>query len=102
MRALLVDVLAQAPDPAPGQGGAKINVTSVAPPSSEKFTMLLGVGLWIATAALIGLGVLAGVKFAQAYADGHAGRSEKFMIVAVAIGAVISATSASYVSFFMN
>ncbi|MBM4479807.1 hypothetical protein MWT96_24890 (plasmid) [Prescottella equi] len=97
MRAFIVDVLAQ-----DGQGGANINITPTPPPQADKFQMLLGVGLWVATAALVGLGVLAGVKFAQAYADGHGGRGEKFMIVAVAVGAVISASAASYVSWFMG
>jgi len=98
----VVDVLAQAPNPAPGQSGNIIDVTVTAPPNPEKFKLLLGIGLWFATAALIGLGVWSGVKFAQAYAEAGGGRGEKFMFVAVAIGAVIAASSASYVSFFMS
>lgn len=90
------------PVPEAGQSGAKIQVTPVAPPSADKFTMLLGIGLWAATAALIGYGMYAGVQFAKAYSEGHAGRSEKFLVVAVAIGAVITAAAASFVSFFMG
>ncbi|NKZ84280.1 hypothetical protein GS982_18710 [Rhodococcus hoagii] len=55
----------------------------------------------VATAALVGL-VCCGRQVRAGIPDGHGGRGEKFMIVAVAVGAVISASAASYVSWFMG
>lgn len=91
-----------APFPSPGQGGDVIDVQMTTPPSGDKFQILLGVGLWAATAFLIGLGMMAGVKFAQSFADGTAGRGEKMMVVGVAVGAIITSSAASYVTWFME
>lgn len=98
-------ILAQQPTPFPGPGGQDgdlIKVEMTAPPSVDKFQLLLGIGLWAATAFLIGLGMMAGVKFAQSFADGTAGRGEKMMVVGVAVGAIFTASAASYVTFFMS
>lgn len=87
-------------DPATsGSTGFDIHMT--APPNGDKIKLLLGVGLWVAFAGLVGLGIMSGFKFAEAFADGHASRGQKFMVAGVAIGAVITASAASWVTFFM-
>lgn len=92
-----------APFPQPGeQDGNVIDVKMTAPPSADKFQILLGVGLWAATAFLIGYGMMAGVKFAESFQDGTAGRGQKMMVVGVAVGAIITSSAASYVTWFMK
>ncbi|MGW4718838.1 MULTISPECIES: hypothetical protein [Nocardia] len=88
------DVLAQ-------QTGDKIPVAPVQPPGSDKIQLLLGVGLWLATAAIVGYGILSGVKFAAAYSEGHASSGQKMAPVACAIGAAITGSAAAWVSFFL-
>lgn len=87
------DVLAQ-------QTGEQISVTPVQPPGSEKIQLLLGVALWLATAALTGLGIVSGFKFAAAFSEGHASPGQKMAPLACAVGAIISTTAALWVSFF--
>ncbi|WP_280393814.1 hypothetical protein [Nocardia brasiliensis] len=93
-------VVAQAPTPAPGNN-SKIPVTIVAPPNADKFQLLLGVGLWLSFVAIIAFGIISGIKLAQSFVDGQASFSGKVAPLGAAVGAIISGTAATWVSFFL-
>ncbi|MFD7008136.1 hypothetical protein [Rhodococcus jostii] len=90
------DLLAQEKPPV-------IDFTITAPPGGmdDKTQVLLGVLLWVVTIGLIGLAVWAGFAFAQAFADGAASRGQKLLFGVVAVGGIMSAGAASWVTFFM-
>lgn len=88
----LVTVLAQQ-DPG-------FTITTVAPPNSDKFLKLAGVVLWGCMLACIFFGMYSGVKLAQAFAEGTQTASGKLAPLGAALGAIISGTAASWVTFF--
>ncbi|MFD4356808.1 hypothetical protein ACFWPX_29950 [Nocardia sp. NPDC058518] len=79
---------------------AGITIVTVAPPNSDKFTKLLGVGLWFAVLACIGFGIYSGVQLAKSFAEGTQTSSGKMAPIGAAIGGIISTTAASWVTFF--
>ncbi|WP_072713707.1 hypothetical protein [Rhodococcus rhodnii] len=85
------------------QEGSFSDITVVTPPGDMegKTKLILGLGLWLATAALIGLAMYCGFTFAKSFADGQASRGEKFAFIGCGIGAVLVAGASSFVTFFM-
>lgn len=71
---------------------------ATAPPGSDRWQLLLNIGLWVAVAVLALIGVFAGVKFAAAYASGEATRERMMILGGVCVGAVFAGTATGLVN----
>lgn len=93
----VVDILAADPP-----GGNIFDPVVTPPPFAEKYSLLLGIGLFFAAFALTGLAIFFGVKFAQSFAEGHGGQGQKAGIAACAVGAIMAASAGTWVTWFIR
>lgn len=79
-------------------GGASVpNITSTAPPGSDKFTTVLGYGLWAAILVCVAGFMYAGGKLAMAHERGGYGGGAQTGLVNAAIGCVVVGSAAGIV-----
>lgn len=72
--------------------------SATAPPGSDRWQLLMNIGLWIGVAILAMIGIAAGVKFAAAYASGEASRERMMILGGVCVGAVFAGTVTALVN----